>query len=240
MKKLHINFAQKSHIEAQQKNHLTALNVGGFDISHTFSFKDIDNDFFQKNISIFNESRGAGYWLWKPYLILKILKSCDYGDIIFYSDSGSEFISSINPLIKLLDEQDIIPFAIDPEGDNKELFQTKRDCFIIMGCDSDDKYKLTYPLNAAFILMKKTDLIIKFMEEYLSYSTDRRCLTDDKSTLGEEYPEHNTHRHDQSIYSLLCKKYNFKYFRDPSQWGNRFNLNKTDYGQILNHTRYCG
>jgi hypothetical protein len=35
------------------------------------------------------------------------------------------------------------------------------------------------------------------------------------------YKEFKDHRHDQSIFSVLTKKYNLLAYRDPSQWGNK-------------------
>jgi len=238
VKKIHLNFAHNSHYDAQKINSQSALNYG-FDNSFNFSLNDIDPIFFEKNKHILNQPRGAGYWLWKPYIILKKLNECNYGDIIFYTDSGCVFISSPDPLFNLLDEQDMIPFVIDPEPRNKETLQTKRDCLILMDCDSE-KYTQTYPIGASFMLLKKTNLTEKFFSDYLTYSQDERCITDTPSTLGEEYSEFMNHRHDQSIYSLLCKKYDLKFYRDPSQFGNRFNLDKEKYNQIIQHTRYAG
>jgi hypothetical protein len=238
MKKIHLNFAHNSHHNAQRYNSESALK-NGFDISYNFSLNDIDTIFYEKNRHILEQKRGAGYWLWKSYFILKILNECEYGDIIFYTDSGCVFISPPNPLFNLLDEQDIVPFVIDPAPGNRELLQTKRDCFILMSCDSEE-YTQTYAIGASFILLKKTVLSENFVKDYLHFSQIEKCITDIPSTLGEEYPDFNTHRHDQSIYSLLCKKYKLKFYRDPSQWGNPFNLDKEKYNQIIEHTRYNG
>ena len=55
------------------------------------------------------------------------------------------------------------------------------------------------------------------MEQYLKFCTDKSCLIDD-----DEIEKHLIeHRHDQSIFSLLCKKMELNTFRDPSQYGIR-------------------
>jgi hypothetical protein len=38
--------------------------------------------------------RGYGYWLWKPYLLLRMLEQVEDGAVVFFSDAGCE----INPL----------------------------------------------------------------------------------------------------------------------------------------------
>ena len=84
---------------------------------------------------------------------------------------------------------------------------TKRDAFILLGVDSPF-YSETGQFNAAFQIYKKTRFTEAFLEEYLYYSQDRRIITDDPNKLGKEnYNEFKDHRHDQSILSLLTKKY---------------------------------
>jgi hypothetical protein len=235
MRKIHLNFAHNSHKEAQKINSQSALN-NGFDVSYNFSLSDIDTIFYQKNKHILDQSRGAGYWIWKPYFILKVLNNCEFNDIIFYTDSGSQIINPINPLIKLLDKQDITPFKVDGA---LEIHNTKRDCFILMDCD-EEKYHKGAHLNAAFILTKKTNMSIDFFTNYLNYCCNEKCVTDMKSGIKPEHIENRGHRHDQSIYSLLCKKYDLNTFRDPSQWGNNLSENKDLYDQIIEHTRFNG
>ena len=46
------------------------------------------------------------------------------------------------------------------------------------------------------------------MSEYLYYAQDKRIITDDPNELGyNNYEGFRDHRHDQSILSLLTKKY---------------------------------
>lgn len=235
MKKIHLNFAHNSHKTAQKINSDSAIK-NGFDETYNFSLSDIDVDFYEKNKHIISQQRGAGYWIWKPYFILKLLNECQYGNYIFYTDSGCQFINNVNPLLNILNNQDIVPFKVEGA---LEIHNTKRDCFILMDCD-EEKYHNGTHLNAAFMLCKKTDLSIEFFTNYLNYCCDERCLTDIKSQIKEEHLENRGHRHDQSIYSLLCKKYNLNTFRDPSQWGNNISDNKDLYGQIIQHTRFNG
>jgi hypothetical protein len=51
--------------------------------------------------------------------------------------------------------------------------------------------------------------------------------------------EFKDHRHDQSILSLLVKKYNIEIFRDPTQWGNSEKelFKNSSYDQLFFHHR---
>jgi hypothetical protein len=238
-KKILINYANKTFKEAQKLNTKTGMEIGNFDRVIEYSPEDIDKSFYEKNKKILDQPRGAGFWLWKPYIILKTLKRKDVknGDIIFYADSGSHFIDKIDPIIKLSKKykQDIIPFA--DYGSDIEKTRTKRDAFILMNLDSK-KYTDTTQRGPGFILFKKSKFSIKFFKEFLNYAQDERIITDAPSKLGPDYPGFIENRHDQSIFSLLSKKYNLKVFRHtfvPDREGE--NTFTDRYPQIVVLTR---
>ena len=43
---------------------------------------------------ILANKRGYGYWLWKPYLIMKTLEQMNDNDILVYADCGCEIESN--------------------------------------------------------------------------------------------------------------------------------------------------
>jgi len=233
--KVLINYADIKYFQSQKLNSYTGQLIAGFDKVIEYSKKDIDTDFLNKNQEIINNNRGAGYWIWKPYIILKTLKELNYGDILFYCDSGSYFVNKIDHLIPLLDKQDIISFVLDKEHTNKRW--TKRDTFILMNLDKPEYINQTQIL-ATFQLIKKTDFTLKFYTEYLEYAQNKNIITDLPNICGlPNYKEFVDHRHDQSIFSLLIRKYNLDVFRDPSQWGNNHKLENSTYPQIIFLTR---
>ena len=61
---------------------------------------------------------------------------------------------------------------------------------------------------AGIQIYKKSKFTEKFVEEVLYYSQDKRIITDDPNTLGlNNYKEFIENRHDQTILSILIKKY---------------------------------
>jgi hypothetical protein len=236
-----INYANLTYYQSQKQNSETAISIGKVVNVISYSINDIDLEFKLQHSYILNQRRGAGYWLWKPYFILKTLKEkIKEGDYLFYSDSGASFVSSVRPIIELMksENQDIACFEI---FGYQERDWTKRDTFIIMECDIPE-YQNTYQRMAAFQIIKKTSLTLKFYEEYLKYSCDPRCISDIPNQLGKDnYTGFKDHRHDQSIFSLLTKKYGFKVFKDITQFSIE-GLGKSqalgNYGQILNHHRH--
>ena len=105
--KILFNFAHNYFLQSQKVNTQTAYEIGGFDKVYEFSMNDIDREFYNKNINILQMPRGAGFWCWKWYFAVKLLNDPEIteDDYIFYCDSGSEFVSSIDNLIEVFDKE---------------------------------------------------------------------------------------------------------------------------------------
>jgi hypothetical protein len=231
-----INFATLKFYAAQQLNAETALTVGGFDKVICYGARDIDRHFRARNRSILRSRIGAGCWLWKPYFIKRSLDLLSEGDFLFYCDSGIHFVDPVDPLIELAarTQQPIIPFELI----HLERRYTKRETLILMGCDAA-RFTDTRQRLGGFILFQKSAFAEKFVDEFLALAQDPRLITDRKSRLGTDYADFVAHRHDQSIFSLLTKRYGLTAFRDPSQYGNdlREEYPESAYGQLIDLTR---
>lgn len=239
-KKILINFADNRFKLTQRFNSETGLKVAKFDCVFSYGIKDIDKNFYNKNQKILDFRRGAGYWLWKPYFILKTLEeNADFGDYIFYCDSGAYFLNSIAFLIKEMNNSkvDVMCFELS----HLEKNWTKRDCFILLDAE-DKKYTHSPQRYSSFHLVKKSNFSLKLYKEFLRYSQDPRMITDEPNILGKpNFDGFREHRHDQSIFSILSKKYDLPAFRDPSQYGNNL-IGRPEspignYPQIIFHHR---
>jgi hypothetical protein len=235
--KLLINYADASFRRSQQLNSETGMRVALFDKFVSYAPRNIDTDFLRKNSRILSQQRGSGFWLWKPYFIKKSLELIGDGDFLFYCDAGAYFIAPIDPLIDVAVQsgQDLIAFDV---GFVEKIY-TKRDAFILMDCDSP-RYSESIQRLGGFCLWKKSEFTKHLVDEYLHYAQDERIITDIDNTLGRpNYEGFREHRHDQSIFSLLTKKYDLAAHRDPSQWGNeaRALYPASNYGQLIDLTR---
>ena len=87
-----------------------------------------------------------------------------------------------------------------------EKIWSKRDAFILMNCDNE-KFANTPKFLASYMLFKKTPHTVALIDEYLMYAQDPRIITDIPNRMGKDnYPGFRDNRHDQTIWSLLCKK----------------------------------
>lgn len=236
-----INYGDGKFKKAQKLNTKTAYSKGKVENVISYSSADLDQDFLKKNESILTQKRGAGYWLWKPYLIKKTMDIMQEGDYLVYSDSGIYFIDSVEYLINALEitKQDIMPFST---GKHIEKNWTKRDIFVEMNCDTEYFWN-SRQLWAGFILFKVTEKSKAFVQEWLDWCEQGHLLTDEKS-INPNLEGYIETRHDQSIYSLLIKKYGYVDFRDPSQHGvfrkERFSkesLERSNYPTIIDAHR---
>lgn len=235
-----INYANKKYRRAQKLNTKCA-HKHGVDKVIEYYPENIPKSFINDNISIWSQVRGNGYWIWKPYIIIDALKNAEYGDYIIYTDAGSAFVNDVNYLIADMDAEnvDVMAFAID----EIEKKWTKRDAFIITGTD-EETYFNTAQICATFIIVKKTDYTLKLINNFLEYATNDYINTDRENRLGyDNYEGFIENRHDQTAWSLLCKKEKIRPFRDPSQWGNdtkkyEEEVNaRSHYGQIFESHR---
>ena len=158
---------------------------------------------------ISRHGRGYGYWLWKPYLILKRLNEIKDGELLFYTDAGSDFNpkASSDFMTKRFDEvrktKKLMGIFTCPEKNFNKIDLVK-----YFGYENSPFFLKSRQHAAGAILIMKTPEIIKFITEWyeLGYK-DNYHFIDDSRSKEKETEHFKKHRHDQSIFSLLTKKY---------------------------------
>lgn len=231
MKKICISFGSDGYQGTLSNLKNSAVNF--FDEVHLYGEKDIE--ILKKNYPThFTHKRGYGYWLWKPFLIKKTLDMVQDGDIVMYLDSTINFVGDPIELFELTNTNEIICFS----SGYKNIQFIKFDVFKILNC-LDEKFLNGDHVNAAMILIKKTENSVKFIDDYFNLCSDLHLISDSKNIYGVNSSEFIDHRHDQSLLSILCLMNGIELFRDPSQWGDiHKNLFKNSrYNTILNHHR---
>ena len=155
-----------------------------------------------------NNTRGYGYWLWKPIVILKRMQVEKEGDVIIYADAGCG-ISTTNEAREKFKEwiesvKNHPTHRISFQMPHIEENWTKADLFKMMDCTTDE-YKKTGQHIGGIQIYQVTKENIAFLKEVLQYMCNYHLLTDAPSTLpnASSFIEH---RHDQSVFSLMFKK----------------------------------
>ena len=200
--------SHNNYIDAGQRlvKQAKALNIFTEIILYTADDLKKDVDFWNKhNIFINNNRRGYGYWLWKSYIIKKTMENMNDGDILLYLDCGCE--------IDYKKKEDLIKH-INLVKTNKIIYTTtsgkekdwnKMDLIVKLDMKKDI-YLDTKQHQAGVLLFLVCDKTRQFVNEWYKIGCDYHNI-DDSPSMISNVPSFREHRHDQSIFSLLLKKY---------------------------------
>jgi len=184
----------------------SALAVG-FDEARARGPNDIDPNFAREHHEILSQSRGGGFWLWKPQLILQELRSLEKDDVLVYSDAGrspyyrfSRFPKQL--IFKAREKGFLLGPTIGQHGPMSHW--TKRDAFVLLGMDQPEIHDKP-PIQATWSLWTPTLAAFDFLSAWIEACVDPRILTDIPNTQGlPDLPGFRDHRHDQTVLSILA------------------------------------
>lgn len=216
-----ITFSNELYRESRERLLGSALRYGIGSV-HGYDITDIQHlPFYQAHRYIFEQTRGLGYWLWKPLLVAKALAELVEGDVVLYMDAGTELIANPTPLLHLCSTIEPV-LLFGNATDNNERW-TKRDAFVLMGCDEPTYWHGPH-CDASVCLFRKCPATLAFVAEWLHYASNANILTDLPNITGPNLPAYQDHRHDQSILSLLAQRHAISLYRAPSQFGNHYKI----------------
>jgi hypothetical protein len=185
--------------------------------SNFFSTIDLYNETNTPGINLHNQfinknKRGYGYWLWKPLVILDMMNKYAKDSIIIYADAGCEIIkaeSTVKLFNKYIEDVKTHPSHILGFVNRyTECIWTKNDLFTYL--DTTDMDKNSNQLWAGLQILLNNESNKKLMEEWLYImTTNNYHYVDDSPSISKNYINFKEHRHDQSVISLLKKKYGF-------------------------------
>lgn len=158
-------------------------------------------EFYSSNKELLDESTGAGWWAWKPYVIQQTMELANDGDYIVYCDCGDMFSPGLQSYVEnTLTKEDNCFLLI---GNNNNGQYTKKDCFVLMNCDESD-YHNSKQLEVGFMVWKVSEQSKQIVSEWLEFCKDPKIINNDLSTLGEEVDGFVAHRNDQSILTNIA------------------------------------
>jgi hypothetical protein len=219
-----VTFADKKYQNTRDRLKTEAESLGIFDNVYALTETDLDNTFLIKhNEFINNNQRGYGYWIWKPQVIKQTMESVPENSIIIYCDAGCS-LENKDELLKLISQVDakgILAFKWD--GD-KESSWSKMDTINRIFPDGSD----TPQIIATAVIFRKCKTSQKIVNDWLQYCEDYH-LVDDSESYDLNPDNFREHRHDQSIFSLLCKKYRVKTIPNTVDGGGPIKASRLKY-----------
>ena len=174
---------------------------------YTFENLKTYTEFYNNHIDfILKNKRGCGYWLWKPYLIHKNIQDMKNGDILLYLDCGCEL--DIRNRMKIAEMFHLVnKYKLITSSTQIELMWNKMDLLVELQM-LQNEYLITPQKQAGAIVLLVCDETRKLVKDWYNIaSSNKYHFIDDTPSIRQNINGFNEHRHDQSIFSLLVKKY---------------------------------
>ena len=195
--KYFINYASNGFTNSQNIGLKSASQFGFKSIGYTNL--DLDKEFITKNNKILSSSRGAGYWLWKPYIILDMLNKINDDDYLIYMDSGACLTGDPTNYLEMIDDKGILSFSMV----QKTSKWTKGDCFFEINQVNKNDFAESNQIQGTYIFLRKCDYSVSFVKRWLFLCEKENLITDQPNINMRNFSDFIDHRHDQSILSLL-------------------------------------
>ncbi|MBS0185963.1 MAG: hypothetical protein JSS34_06460 [Proteobacteria bacterium] len=199
-----VSFADGPQVFYKNQFSLTASAADkGFDIIYNYRRGHFDPDFYRRNKHILTQPRGSGYWLWKPYFILKTMEASPENALIFYVDSGIILKKSLTPLLKKFENPDCTMILMG-HGKPVPLRQhLKKEAYAAFKEELTPEILGHQNIWAFFVAVRNTPENRAFIKKWLNVCENADALTDMPFDKTIQAPGFSGHGHDQSLLSVL-------------------------------------
>lgn len=166
-------------------------------------------------------NRIYGYGCWKAEVIKKFLKGVPNNAIVQYSDVGCHLnengLKRLKEYIEISNEKKILTFQYNVPKQKKKLFKnikfqeyfehqyTKMDLIKYLINKNRKKIMNSEQIWSGSIFLKKCDFTFNLINEWEKVLKKDNLINDSES-LSKNHKNFIEHRHDQSAFSLICKK----------------------------------
>ena len=184
---------------------------------------DLSNE-IQNKINILlkrGKKRGYAYWFWKPLILMELLKKINEGDILHYLDVGFHINQTLSKrmseYVDFISQRNIWLLAfqyqnIDNRFPNKfnypkreEYKYTKGDLLNYFKVTENKEITHSAQFSAGNFFIKKNSRANNFLLNWIDVFEKKFHLIDDTPSEIENFLNFVENRHDQSVFSILCK-----------------------------------
>ncbi len=184
-----------------------------FDSVTLYDNNKLSNEFKEKHREVLSKQHGGGFWIWKLDIIKQELDNMKENDILVYADAGCvinnegkermmEYFDMLNK-----SEYGIISFQMH----HKEINWTTSNVFKYFNENLKSEIPNSGQIIATVLIMQKKAHLLKIIEEaYKVLDYDDKLFTNEYGCVNDKKDQHigfKDSRHDQSILSVIRKKY---------------------------------
>ena len=164
--------------------------------------------------------RGYGYWVWKFFLVREFLNNIPENDLMLYTDIGCTFNYKGKPrmfeYIDMAQQNNSLTFEVG----YPEFLYTKMDTYLRIFPDTFQHGSTGQRCSGIFFL-KNNQQNKNILDELKVLHVENNYINvTDEPSIVPNSPSFVEHRHDQSIFSLITKKYNMFAIPDETYWEN--------------------
>ena len=192
----------------------------------SLSPKDLSPTFKIKFKEILSKKRGGGYWIWKHHIILSTLKEIKNNDLLVYCDAGASLNFSESAkkrhseYIQLIRESEWGLLRMECEKHFIEKRYTSKEILKYFEIDWNSHIATSTQLQAGHMILKKNEHALGFLDKF------EKILEYDPLLITDFYNKNQNigfveNRHDQSIFSILSKKYGSEIIENETEFKNR-------------------
>ncbi len=182
-----------------------------------YGLKDLSKE-KKKQIQSFKIKRLYGYASWKPEIILNFIEKIPENSILQYSDIGCHFNTNgserLKEYMEISKKEGILGFQYKMPNfklKKKLKFQiyleneyTKSDLFNFFNLDLNSPILDSQQVWSGTMFFKNNLKTKFFLRKWLEICNINH-LVDDSSSKSNNHDNFIEHRHDQSVFSILCK-----------------------------------
>ena len=244
MRKFFLTFASSNIKNSLPRIKSQATNLNFYDEIFAFTESDLDQNFraFFKDKLKF-AIRGFGYWCWKPQIILQTLSKMEDGDILQYTDAGCHLnyegkvrLAEYFEIVRN-DPKGVIAFQQKPpefyDGRHLNYYMdseyTKGDLIKFFKLQNNKALINSPTIGAGVIFIRKCKFSNNLINEWLNVFYYDFRLADDSESIMPNLKNFIEHRHDQAIFSLLCKVNNVSTLSAFEYWYPKKNTQNPDW-----------
>lgn len=203
-----ITYGDDTFKHARERILKEANDFGIFKTVRGFCRDDLSPSFIDEYKDILDKQRGGGYWLWKLDILRQTIHTIKENDFLIYCDAGCKLNKfGIKRLYEYFDmfkdtKYGMLSFQMI---DQPEQYWTISQLFDYF--ETPQHHKDTGQYLGGILLIRKNTHFMNYLSEF------EKCIQYDKYMITDKYNKINQsavfqdNRHDQSISSLLRKKY---------------------------------
>lgn len=219
----------------------------GVESTHVYTPEQMPDFWKAIQAPVLAQERGAGFYCWKPAVVLDAILKLQVNDTLIWCDAGNEIISDVREVTGRMDD-DIFLFC----NCFKHVEWCKMDVLKAVNVASmsidhtfsgpmysiGDDLANSHQAQASTIFFRVTERSIKFIKEWYAWSLMPGMIDNEPSILPN-VPTFSEHRWDQSLLTSIALKWKIATHWFPSLTGYHIKANhpKDTYPALLNHTR---